>query len=77
MAITRTSWVKGQSGNYAGRPRKYRSTAKWFYARMAVSDNHRRQKRVVSKLIDKAISGDWQAIKLIMLYTDGKPRRNN
>ncbi len=71
MSITGTSWTKGESGNPKGRPLKGFSITETI-SEMFGGDTKLKQK-LAKVIIDKAISGDLSAIKLLMAYTDGLP----
>jgi len=68
-------WVKGQSGNPAGRPRRGQSFADAL--RRALSERDPETKRtklqqVADAAVERAIKGDLEAIRLIAERIDGK-----
>jgi hypothetical protein len=66
MAISKTSWQKGRSGNPLGRSRSGEDLA--TILRHTVD-----RKRFAEKLCDLCYAGDIQAMRLLLAYTDGLP----
>jgi Family of unknown function (DUF5681) len=66
MAVTRTSWPKGSSGNPRGRPRSGHELG--AILRQTVD-----RQRFAQKLCDLCYAGDVQAMRLLLSYTDGLP----
>jgi len=66
MAITKTSWQKGKSGNPRGRPR----AGEEFGAILRQTVDRR---RFAEKLCELCYAGDVQAMRLLLAYTDGLP----
>jgi len=66
MAVTRTSWQKGRSGNPRGRRRSGEELGELL--RRMVD-----RKRFAEKLCELCYAGDVQAMRLLLSYTDGLP----
>lgn len=66
MAVTKTSWQKGLSGNPRGRPRVGEELGALL--RQTVD-----RQRFAEKLCELCYAGDVQAMRLLMSYTDGLP----
>jgi hypothetical protein len=66
MAISKTSWQKGRSGNPLGRSRSGEELA--TILRHTVD-----RKRFAEKLCELCYAGDVQAMRLLLAYTDGLP----
>ena len=62
MAINKTSWGKGRSGNPRGRPRSGEELGALL---RAVVD----RKRLAEKLCELCYAGDVQAMRLLLAYT--------
>lgn len=67
MAINKTSWRKGSSGNPRGRPRSGEELGTLL--RQIVD-----RKRFAEKLCELCYAGDVQAMRLLLAYTDGPPQ---
>ena len=67
MAINKTSWRKGRSGNPRGRPHSGEELGTLL---RAVVD----RKRLAEKLCELCYAGDVQAMRLLLAYTDGPPQ---
>jgi len=67
-------WVKGQSGNPKGSPKKARAMANALRAalREKTPDGETKRRAIACKLADMALAGDLDAIKLIYERMDGK-----
>jgi hypothetical protein len=66
MALSKTSWQKGRSGNPLGRSRSGEDLA--TILRHTVD-----RKRFAEKLCELCYAGDIQAMRLLLAYTDGLP----
>ena len=66
MALTKTSWKKGRSGNPHGRPRGGEELS--AILRQTVD-----RQRFAEKLCELCYAGDVQAMRLLLAYTDGLP----
>lgn len=66
MAVTKTSWPKGRSGNPHGRPRLGEELSALL--RQTVD-----RRRLAEKLCELCYAGDVQAMRLLLAYTDGLP----
>ena len=64
-------WEKGQSGNLAGRPRRYSFDG--FLREALLAKDAQVAKRLVERLIGEGAKGNIQALKLIAERTEGKP----
>lgn len=73
MAKSITSFQQGISGNPKGRPRKGYSISETF--REMFNSNPDIKKKLVQKILDKALGGDTTACKLIWGYMDGLPNQ--
>lgn len=73
MTKTSTSWQKGESGNAGGRPAKGYSISETI--REMFDSDPKLKNKLVKTIVDKAISGDMSACKLIWSYADGLPRQ--
>jgi Family of unknown function (DUF5681) len=73
--VTSSRWVKGQSGNRRGRPRRGAAVAEYLrheLKRITGEDNKStRAEELARVLIDLAIGGDVAAAKLIIDRVDG------
>lgn len=68
-------WVKGQSGNPAGRPRRGQSFADALRRALRERDPETKRTRlqqVAEAAVQKAIAGDLDAIRFIAERIDGK-----
>lgn len=77
MAITKTSWKKGKSGNNDGRPLKEESLTylmKTFLQNIPEGQKETYKEIFIKKTYKMAINGDIAAIKLIWNYVDGMPK---
>ena len=66
-------WVKGQSGNPHGRPKKQFSEV---LQRAIVQDDGKRLRMVIEKLLDKAAEGEPWAVKELADRLEGKPAQS-
>ena len=66
MALTKTSWQTGRSGNPRGRPRVGEELG-------AVLRQTVDRRRFAEKLCELCYAGDVQAMRLLLSYTDGLP----
>ena len=75
MGSTRTSWQPGQSGNRRGRPKRGAALAAWLrYELSQVSGEDGQTTRgaeLARVLVQLALGGDVQAIKVILDRIDG------
>lgn len=67
MPITRTSWQRGRSGNPKGRRRSGEELG--VLLRQIVD-----RRRFAEKLCELCYTGDVQAMRLLLSYTDGPPQ---
>lgn len=72
MSSSSTSYKVGVSGNPNGRPKQGYSITETF--REMFGTNPALKKRLANKVLDKALSGDIVACKLIWGYMDGLPQ---
>lgn len=73
MAVSSTSYSQGESGNLNGRPKKGYSISETV--REMFDNDPKLKKKLVKTIVEKAISGDMSACKLIWSYADGLPRQ--
>lgn len=71
MAKSSTSFVKGQSGNMDGRPKKEHSITQTI--RDMMDEKPEIKKALGAKILEMAMKGDLTAIKTIWNYLDGMP----
>jgi hypothetical protein len=73
MARTTTTWKPGESGNKSGRPPKGYSITEYF--KEMLSSDPATKEKLAKAILDKALTGDTSAIKLIWESVDGKPQQ--
>jgi len=66
-------WVKGQSGNPGGRPKRERSQAYWNI--LITTLTNEAWEEIVEKAIDQAKRGDKHARKFLADYGIGTPEQ--
>lgn len=71
MAVSSTSYRRGNSGNLKGRPRKGYSITETF--RDMFCSDPKLKAELAKNILNKAIAGDMTACKLIWSYMDGSP----
>lgn len=71
MAISSTSYAPGESGNRNGRPTQDHSITETF--REMFRSDPSLKSQLAQKILEKALSGDISASKLIWGYMDGLP----
>ena len=71
MPSTDTQFKQGISGNPSGRPSKGYSITDTIRDMVAAGPEIKR--KLVKKILEKALAGDLKAIELIWAYMDGKP----
>lgn len=70
-------WVKGQSGNPNGRPKKGKSMTELLEAYGKTKDGElTKRQKLIQKLYELAFDGNIYAIKYIMDRIDGKPHES-
>lgn len=75
--VTETSWIKGQSGNPNGRPKKEISITEIlrnYLENVPAGEEKTYKELFVRKLVDLSIRGDIAAMKLIFSYLEGIPK---
>ena len=78
------TWKKGQSGNYAGRPRKGETACDILEKLLKVRDEVdpkdptkkiSRKMRLFKKLYDLSVEGDTAAMKMLLEFMYGRPKQ--
>jgi hypothetical protein len=76
-ALDANKFRPGQSGNPAGRPKQVATKLLREMASSSLSDDgETRLRRVVDQLLQKAESGDLDAIKIVLDRLEGRPRQS-
>ena len=72
-------WVKGQSGNPKGGPRKNKALSEELRAllqRQAPGSKHTNLKELVAKLVRMALKGDKDCLRYIFDRLEGRPAQS-
>jgi len=79
MARSATTWVKGESGNLRGRPRRGSALADMLRAELDRTDSAGvpHKEALVSALVEAACEGDLRAIALIFDRLEGRPAQRH